>query len=211
MDYESIDKPVCLLSSFKGTSFFVIFISFWLAPIRYYLYLLSGNSCTESIETLVDVLVTAVDLVDVADDAGSLCRHCCDKKSNTGTDIRRSHIAGTQAVIVVVTDDHGSMRVTKDDLSSHIDEFVHKEQTALEHLLMDQNATLALDCNHEKYAEEVRGKTWPRSIRKCHDRAIKERIYDVALLLRNKDIVSPLFHLYAKAAEAIRNDSEILI
>ena len=25
MDYESIDKPVCLLSSFKGTSFFCYF------------------------------------------------------------------------------------------------------------------------------------------------------------------------------------------
>ena len=52
------------------------------------LMLLSGDLCSEGVQTDVDVLVTAVNLLDVADDAGSVRRHGSDKEGDTGTDVR---------------------------------------------------------------------------------------------------------------------------
>ena len=57
---------------------------------------------------------------------------------------------------MVMTYDHGTMRITKNDLRAHVDEFINKEQTALEHLLMNEHATLCLCCHDEKHAEKVR-------------------------------------------------------
>ncbi len=37
------------------------------------------------IETVFDILIPAVDLVDMVDTAGALCRHCSDKECDTGT------------------------------------------------------------------------------------------------------------------------------
>ena len=55
--------------------------------------LLTGDARAEGVETDVDVLVTTIDLVDVADHAGSLCRHGCNEEGDTGTDVWRSHVA----------------------------------------------------------------------------------------------------------------------
>ena len=59
----------------------------------------------------IDILVAAVNLVDVADHACALCRHGCDEKGNTGTDIRRCHISCTKAVLMVMAYNHCTMRI----------------------------------------------------------------------------------------------------
>ena len=48
------------------------------------------------------------------------------------------------------------MRVAKDDLSSHIDELVHEEKTALKHLLMYEHASTALCGCYKHDTEKVR-------------------------------------------------------
>ena len=112
---------------------------------------------------------------------------------------------------MVVSDHHGAVRVAENDLRSHVDELVHEEQPALEHLLMDEHTALALGGHHKHHAQKVRCKPRPRCIRKRHDGTVKERLDDIALLLRDKNIVPPLLQLYAKSAESLRNDAEILV
>ena len=70
----------------------------------------------------------------------------------------------------------GTMWVTKDNLRTHIYELIDKEQTALEHLLVDEHRTLCLCCHNEKYREKVRRKAWPWSIGDGHNRAIDEAL-----------------------------------
>ena len=70
--------------------------------------------------------------------------------------------------------DYRSVRVTKDDLCTHIDELVHEEETALKHLLVDKDATLALGRCNEHHAEKVRRQTWPWSIGDIENRSVKE-------------------------------------
>ena len=105
----------------------------------------------KGIETDVYVLVSAVDLIDVADDACSLCRHGCDEKGDTGADVRRGHLACTELISVVMSHYYCPMWIAEDDLGSHINELVDKEEAALKHLLMDQNRTLALGRHHKDH------------------------------------------------------------
>ena len=44
-----------------------------------------------------------------------------------------------------------TVRVAKDYLCAHIYQFVNEEQTALEHLLMEQHRTTSLCGYHNKY------------------------------------------------------------
>ena len=103
----------------------------------------------ESVETDVDVFIAPVDLLDVADGAGTLGRHSGDEEGDSGADVGGKHLSGSQPEFVVVSDDDGTMRIAENDLSPHVDQFVCEEETALEHLLMDQNAALALGCDNQ--------------------------------------------------------------
>ena len=85
------------------------------------------------------------------------------------------------------------MRVTKDNLRSHVDQLIHKEQAALEHLLMDQHATDSLGGNHQEDTQQVRRKSWPGSIGYRHDRTVDKSIYFVRIMCRNMDIIAYLF------------------
>ena len=49
--------------------------------------LLSCDVCPEGVESQVDVFVSAVDLLDVADDARAFGRHCSKQKSDSCTDV----------------------------------------------------------------------------------------------------------------------------
>lgn len=50
--------------------------------------LLSGDFCSEGVQASVDIFVSAVDLVNIADDAGSVGGHGGDQQGDTGTYIR---------------------------------------------------------------------------------------------------------------------------
>ena len=51
------------------------------------LVLFTSDSGAEGVETLVYILITSIDLVNVAYHACALCRHSCNEKSDTSTDI----------------------------------------------------------------------------------------------------------------------------
>ena len=80
---------------------------------------------------------------------------------------------------MVVTYHHGTMRVAKDDLRTHVDEFIHEEETALEHLLMEEDATASLGSHYQQDGEKVWSQAWPRSIRESHDGAVDEGNYSI--------------------------------
>lgn len=69
---------------------------------------------------------------------------------------RRGHVAANVASkVVVMTDDNGAVRVAEDNLSSHIYQLVHKEQTAFEHFLMNEYTAFCPGGNHQQHTEQV--------------------------------------------------------
>ena len=121
-----------------------------------FLSVVSGNFCTEGVETDIDVFVATVYLVDVADHTGTLRGHCCNEKGDTCTDIRRCHLSGTELITVVMAHYHCPVRIAEDNLRTHVNELVNKEEAALEHLLVDEHATLALGSHHKNHTQKVR-------------------------------------------------------
>ena len=96
---------------------------------------------------------------------------------------------------MVMSDDNRSMRVTKDNLGSHINELIHEEETALKHLLMNQDTTLTLNCHHKKHTQKVWCKSWPWSISNSHNGTIKEGLNKALFkvrILKNAFKASPL-------------------
>jgi hypothetical protein len=47
--------------------------------------------------------------------------------------------------------DDGTMRVTEDNLCSHVDETIDKEQTTLEHLLVEEDRAASLCGYYDEY------------------------------------------------------------
>ena len=76
------------------------------------------------------------------------------QQSNAGTDIRGRHIAATQFETVIMSDYYGAVRVAQNDLCSHVYQFVHKEEAAFKHLLMNQHAAFRLCGNYQQYAQQ---------------------------------------------------------
>ena len=112
---------------------------------------------------------------------------------------------------MVMSDNYGTMRVAKNDLRPHVDQFVHKEQTAFEHLLMNKHAPFGLRGNDKHYAEQVGSQSRPRCVGYRHDRAVNERFYLVDLLCGNVNIVSPLLELNAQTTETLGNNAQIFV
>src|SRR5699024_1761722 len=89
---------------------------------------------TQRVEAGVDMLITAVNLFHVLYHAASLGTQGGDEQRNAGPNVGRGHHRTAQAAFVVVADDRGAVRVAEDNLRPHVDELVHEEKTALEHL-----------------------------------------------------------------------------
>ena len=106
---------------------------------------------------------------------------------------------------------HRPVRVAEDNLCAHVNEAVHKEQTALEHLLVNEHASLALGGHHQHHGQQVRREARPGGVGKGHDGAVQERVYLVALLRGNVNIVSLLLQLDAQAAERVRNNAQVIV
>ena len=120
---------------------------------------------------------------------------------DAGADIGRDQAGGFQLQPVVVSDDHGPVRIAQDDLRAHVDELVDKEQPGLEHLLVDEDTALALRGHDEHHRQQVRGQARPGSVGEGHDGPVQERVDLIALLRRHIDVVAPLLQVHAQAAE----------
>ena len=110
------------------------------------------------------MLVAAVNLLDIVDAAGALGTEGGNKQCHTGAYVGRGHAYATQLVFVVETNHRGTVRVAENDLRTHVDEFVDKEQAALKHLLVYQHAALGLRGYHKGNGYEVGREAWPRRV-----------------------------------------------
>ena len=102
---------------------------------------------------------------------------------------------------MVVSHHHGSMRVAQDNLSSHVDELIDKEETALEHLLMEQYTASRLCCHDDEHRYEVGSKSRPRGVGKRHNGAIDKGLYGIMVLMRYYKVVALHFNPHAETAE----------
>lgn len=101
--------------------------------------ILAADACPEGIQAGLYVLVAAVYLLDVVDATGAFCTHRCDKQGDTGTDIRTRHASASKCYLSVVTYNYSTVWVAEYYLCTHVNQFVDKEQSALEHLLVEQH------------------------------------------------------------------------
>ena len=111
--------------------------------------------CSQFIQTFLNVLIATVDLSDVGNAACTLGAHCCNEEGDTCADIRARHASGTELDLTVVSYDNGTMRIAKDDLGTHVNQLIDKEQTTLKHFLMEKNTSLCLSGNHKQNGEQV--------------------------------------------------------
>ena len=103
----------------------------------------------DGIETVLDVFVAAVYLVDMVDAGGTFGTHGSDKHGDTRTDVRTGHVIGFELSLMVMAYYHRPVRVAKDDLRAHVDQFIDEEQTRLEHLLMNKYRSFRLGGNNQ--------------------------------------------------------------
>ena len=98
---------------------------------------------------------------------------------------------------MVVAYDYGAVWVAKDNLRTHIYEFVHEEESAFEHFLVNQYAAFALGCNHEHNREQVRGEPWPGGVGYGQNGPVKKGFDFITVLGRNEDVVAALLEFDA--------------
>ena len=105
---------------------------------------------------------------------------------------------------------HSSMRVAEDNLGAHVDELIDEEQTALEHLLMEQDGAARLGGYHDEHAEQVGRQSGPGGISQCHDGAIDKRVDYIVLLAGDIQVVTIHLHTDTQSAKGFRNDAQVL-
>lgn len=103
------------------------------------------------------------------------------------------------------------MRVAKDYSGTHVQQFVHKEETALKHLLMYQHTPLCLSADHQKNAYQVRRQPRPRRICDSQRGAIDEILNLVYLFLVDSDIITLHLEMNPNSLEYLRHKTEISV
>ena len=127
---------------------FVVLFGHLIVILGWLIY--SDNVGSEGIQTLVDVFVSTVNLLDILYYASAVCRQGCNQQRNAGADIGRGHCRSSQVYRVVVAYDRSSVWVAQDNLGSHINQFINEEESALEHLLVNEHSTLGLCSHHQE-------------------------------------------------------------
>src|SRR5205823_11081351 len=90
----------------------------------------------ELAKPLIDALVTAIDLADVADLAAALCAEGGKQHGHAGTDVGRLDALAAQPP---GAGDDGTVRVTHDDVGAHEDQLIGEDQAVLEHPLVHED------------------------------------------------------------------------
>src|SRR6185436_17436183 len=86
------------------------------------------------------------------------------------------------------------MRITENDLGSHVDQLIDQEQPAFKHFLVDKYSTICLCSCHQNHTQQIRCKARPDCISDGEDGAIDESIDFIILLARNEQIITAQFH-----------------
>ena len=142
---------------------------------------------------------------------GAFGTHGSDEHSDTGADIGRGHGMVLELTLMVMANNNRTVRVAEDDLCTHINQFIDKEETRFEHLLVNEHGAFRLGSDHKEDGEQVRRETGPRSIRHSEDRAVKERLDLIMLLGRNNDIVTIYINTDTETTESIGDNTEVAI
>ena len=103
----------------------------------------------------------------------------------------------------------GTMGVAKDNLGSHLNEFIDEEEPALEHFLMDEDTALGLGGHYKQDAQEVGGKSGPRCIAEGHERAVDEGVDFVMLLSGDIEVITPFLNAYPQTTEGFGNNAQV--
>src|SRR5690606_30370373 len=92
--------------------------------------------------------------------------------------------------------------VAQDNTGSHIDEFIHKKQTALEHFLVNKYTSLGLCSNNQEDTQQVRSQTRPWSICYGHNGTIYKCINLIFFLRRDINIITSDLKINTHATES---------
>src|SRR5260221_6904529 len=87
---------------------------------------------SQCVQTLVDALVAAVDLVDVVNDALAFGAERGQEQGHAGADVGAGDLRAGETI---AAHDDGAVRVAEDDTGTHLDQFVGEEQAEVEPLL----------------------------------------------------------------------------
>ena len=155
------------------------------------------------------MLIAAVNLLYVVDSAYSLSRHGGDEKSHTGTDVGRCHVSGSKWVLASKTDNGGPVRVAEYNLGSHIDEFIDKEEAALEHLLVDKHAASGLYGCDKGYTYQVGCESWPWCVRDGEYGSVHETVYLIHFMGWDVEVVAALPYFDAQTAENLWYETQM--
>ena len=85
---------------------------------------------------------------------------------------------------------HGTVGVAEDDLGTHVNQFVNEEQTALEHLLVEEYTATGLGGHDDEHRQQVGCQSGPRGIGQRHDGAVDKRLYLVMSLTGDDEVVA---------------------
>ena len=110
---------------------------------------------------------------------------------------------------MVVSHHYGAVRVAEDDLCAHVDEFVHEEESALKHLLMEEHRALGLCGYHDEHREQVGGQSGPGGVGQRHDGAVDEGVHLVVVLPGDDEVVALDVNPHAEPAEGIGDDAQV--
>src|SRR5450432_1095679 len=137
----------------------------------------SFNRSAEAVEPFVNILITAIDLVDILNNTFPLRAHGGDEQRNTRPDIGTAHRDATQFVQSSQSDHRSAMGIAKNDLCTHIEKLVYKEQAAFKHFLMNEYTAFSLRGNHEHHTQQIRRQSGPWMIIYRQNRSIQVGLY----------------------------------
>ncbi len=115
----------------------------------------------EIAQALVDALVAAVDLADVADLAAALGAERGQQHRHAGADVGRLHALAAQPPRA---GDDRPVRVAHDDVGPHQDQLVGEDQAVLEHPLVHEDRALGLGGEGDRDRGQVGGEGGPRAV-----------------------------------------------
>src|SRR6185312_14890163 len=167
------------------------------------------NRSSQPVQALVNILVSAVNLIDILYHALSFGAHGRDQQGNACPDIRAAHADAAQLLLSAKTNDCGTVRVAENDAGTHIQQLVHKEQPALKHFLMNEHASFRLRGYHQQYAQEIRCESGPGMIVNSEHGPIEVGLNFINILGRNINIISLYFQFDSELSESVWNNTEV--
>src|SRR5688572_10989436 len=158
-------------------------------------------------KSLVDALVSSLDLTNVVDRAGATRAECSEQHGHPGADIRRFHGGPTQRR---GPGHQRAVRVAEHDARAHPDELVDEEHPRLEHLLVHQDEALALRGGDDRDRHDVGRERRPRLVLELRHVPAEVASDFLVLIFRDDEILAVFLADDAEPLEAHSDRAEVL-